>query len=171
MNPLPLPACEPCQQRKPLMRLPMGPSVIQSPTPTMAIRLRSDTRFMPIRSSVDKQADGAFSAINQVRFATTSRLWQPSRIRPSKRFLTLVAPVFTGITSSKTTSRDLPHVVLIDCLHVWIPSYAGFSSSRFPRPRRHQGERCSPGGEISYVQDARSIVSRALHGKRPFGSC
>src|SRR5712691_12331088 len=135
----------------------------------MAIRLRPDTPLMRIRSPVGNRADGAFSAINRARSATTSRLWHPSRTRSSRRFLALVAPVFTAITSSQTTSRDLPGNVLIDCLHVWIPYYAGFISSRLNRPRRHKVERCAPGGEISYAQDARSIVSRALHGKRPFG--
>jgi len=103
-----------------------------------------------------------------VRFATTSRPWQPSRTRSSKRFL-VFCPGFhrDHIFSDNFTrsSMECPDRLLacVDTFLRW------FSSSRFPRPRRHQGERCPVGGEISCAEDAASIVSRALHGKRPFG--
>src|ERR1700730_5096330 len=106
----------------------------------MAIHLLSDTRLMPILSPVDNRADGAFSAINRVRFATTSRPWQPSRTRPSKRFFSSCRSGFhrAHVFSDNFTrsSRECPDRLLA-CVDTFLRWFFFFSLSQaVPTQRR-----------------------------------
>src|SRR5712671_3850813 len=105
----------------------------------MAILLRSDTRLTPILSPVEKRAGAAFSAINRVRSATTSRLWHPPRTRSSKQFLSCrsgLHRVYIFSDNFARSSRECPDKLLacVDTFLRWFFFFSLFQAA--PTQRR-----------------------------------